>query len=153
VGNGERLFLLYKFRSMYADAENRRAELEKANPHADALLRLPMDDRVTPLGRFLRRFSIDEIPQFINVLKGEMSVVGPRPHLPSEVARYQDWQLRKFDVLPGVTGLTQISGRKDLSLDDMVRLDIYYIENWSPWQDLQILLKTIPAVLWGKGAY
>jgi len=153
VGKGERNFFIFKFRSMYADAEERRTELEKGNPQVDDLLRLPMDDRVTPLGRFLRRFSFDEIPQFVNVLRGEMSVVGPRPHMPSEVARYQDWQLRKFDVLPGVTGLTQISGRKDLSLDDMVRLDIYYIENWSPWQDLQILLKTIPAVLWGKGAY
>ncbi len=153
VGKGERVFSMLKFRSMYADAEKRRAELEKDHLHADALLRLPRDDRVTPLGRFLRRFSIDEIPQFINVLKGEMSIVGPRPHMPSEVARYKDWQLRKFDVLPGVTGLTQISGRKDLSLDEMVRLDIYYIENWSPWQDLQILLKTVPAILWGKGAY
>lgn len=153
VGKGERVFFVYKFRSMYADAEERRAEIEKDNLPVDALLRLPMDDRVTPLGRFLRRFSIDEVPQFINVLKGEMSVVGPRPHMPSEVARYKDWQLRKFDVLPGVTGLTQVSGRKNLSLDDMVRLDIYYIENWSPWLDLQILLKTVPAVLWGKGAY
>lgn len=153
VGKGERIFYMLKFRSMYADAEDRRAELEKANPYADVLLRLPSDDRVTLLGRLLRRFSIDEIPQLLNVLKGEMSLVGPRPHMPSEVARYQEWQLRKFDVLPGVTGLTQVSGRKDLSLDDMVRLDIYYIENWSPWLDLQILLKTIPAVLWGKGAY
>lgn len=153
VGKGERIFYMFKFRSMYADAEARRVELEKENLHADPLIRLPGDDRVTPLGRFLRRFSIDEIPQLVNVMKGEMSLVGPRPHMPSEVARYKDWQLRKFDVLPGVTGLTQVSGRKDLSLDDMVRLDIFYIENWSPWQDFQILLKTIPAVLWGKGAY
>ena len=101
----------------------------------------------------MRRFSIDEIPQLYNVLKGEMSVVGPRPHMPAEVAHYKDWQRRKFDVLPGMTGLTQVRGRKDLSLDDMVRLDIYYIEKWSPFLDLQILLKTIPAVLWGKGAY
>jgi exopolysaccharide biosynthesis polyprenyl glycosylphosphotransferase len=153
VGKGERIFAMYKFRSMYADAEGRRKELEQVSGSADALLRLPLDDRVTPLGRLLRRFSIDEIPQLLNVLKGEMSLVGPRPHMPSEVARYQEWHLRKFDVLPGVTGLTQVSGRKDLSLDDMVRLDIYYIENWSPWLDLQILLKTVPAVLLGKGAY
>jgi len=153
VGKGERLFFIYKFRSMYANAEERRAELEKDTPHVDALLNLSMADQITPLGRILRRFSIDEIPQFFNVLKGEMSVVGPRPHMPSEVARYEDWQRRKFDVLPGVTGLTQVSGRKDLSLDEMVRLDLYYIENWSPWLDLQVLLKTIPAVVWGRGAY
>ncbi len=153
VGKGEKVFYMYKFRSMYADAEARRKEMEETNNSADALLRLPQDDRVTPFGRFLRRFSIDEIPQLINVLKGEMSLVGPRPHIPFEVARYEEWQMRKFDVLPGVTGLTQVSGRKDLSLDEMVRLDIYYIENWSPWLDLQILLKTVPAVLLGRGAY
>ena len=101
----------------------------------------------------MRRLSIDEIPQLYNVLKGEMSVVGPRPHMPSEVARYKDWQRRKFDVLLGMTGLTQVRGRKDLSLHEMVRLDIYYIENWSPILDLQILLKTVPAVWPGKGAY
>jgi lipopolysaccharide/colanic/teichoic acid biosynthesis glycosyltransferase len=101
----------------------------------------------------LRRFSIDEIPQLYNVLKGDMSLVGPRPHMPSEVAHYKDWQRRKFDVLPGMTGLTQVRGRKDLSLDEMVKLDIYYIENWSSLLDLQILLKTIPTVWTGKGAY
>lgn len=153
VGKGEKIFHVFKFRSMYADAEDRRRKLEKLISSGDALLRLPNDDRVTPFGRFMRRFSIDEIPQLINVLRGEMSLVGPRPHIPSEVARYQEWQLRKFDVLPGITGLTQISGRKDLSLDDMVRLDIYYIENWTPWLDLQILLKTLPAVFSGRGAY
>ncbi|MBT4976709.1 MAG: sugar transferase [Gemmatimonadetes bacterium] len=120
---------------------------------ADALLRVPDDVRVTRVGRLLRRFSIDEIPQIYNVLKGDMSLVGPRPHMPSEVAQYKDWQRRKFDVLPGMTGLTQVRGRKDLSLDEMVRLDIYYIENWSPIFDLQILVKTIPAVFLGKGAY
>ena len=108
---------------------------------------------VTWVGRLLRRFSIDEVPQIYNVLKGDMSLVGPRPHMPSEVAQYKDWQRRKFDVLPGMTGLTQVRGRKDLSLDEMVRLDIYYIENWSPIFDLQILVKTIPAVFLGKGAY
>jgi exopolysaccharide biosynthesis polyprenyl glycosylphosphotransferase len=153
VGKGERLFSMYKFRSMHADAEERRKELEEGHAIEDALLRLREDVRVTRLGRLLRRFSIDEIPQLVNVLKGEMSLVGPRPHMPEEVARYKEWHRRKFDVLPGITGLTQVSGRKDLSLDDMVRLDIYYMENWSPWLDVQILLKTLPAVLVGRGAY
>jgi len=153
VGKGEKIFQMYKFRSMYADADIRRQELEQRNASTDALLRLPSDARVTPLGRILRRFSFDEIPQLINVLKGEMTVVGPRPHIPSEVAHYKEWHKRKFDVLPGITGLTQVSGRKNLSLDEMVRLDIYYIENWSPWLDVQILLRTLPAVLVGRGAY
>jgi exopolysaccharide biosynthesis polyprenyl glycosylphosphotransferase len=153
VGKGEKIFHMCKFRSMYADADMRRRELEQRHISSDALLRLPEDARVTPFGRFLRRFSLDEIPQLINVIKGEMSLVGPRPHIPSEVAHYQDWHKRKFDVLPGITGLTQISGRKNLSLDEMVRLDIYYIENWSPWQDVQILLRTLPAILGGRGAY
>ena len=124
------------FRSMYDDADARRRELERQHVFTDALSRLPEDMRVTSFGRFLRRFSLDEIPQLINVLKGEMSLVGPRPHIPSEVAQYKEWHKRKFDVLPGITGLTQVSGRKNLSLDEMVRLDIYYIENWSPWQDV-----------------
>ena len=153
VGKGEKIFYMYKFRSMYADADVRRQELEKLHASSDALLRLPEDTRVTPFGHFLRRFSLDEIPQLINVLKGDMALVGPRPHIPSEVAHYKEWHKRKFDVLPGITGLTQVSGRKNLGLDEMVRLDIYYIENWSPWLDLQILLKTIPAIIMGRGAY
>jgi exopolysaccharide biosynthesis polyprenyl glycosylphosphotransferase len=153
VGKGERVFDMYKFRSMYADAEQKRSALENQHSSEDALLRLPRDERVTLFGRFLRRFSIDEIPQIINVLKGEMSLVGPRPHMPSEVARYKEWHRLKFDVLPGITGLTQISGRKNLILDEMVRLDVYYIESWSPWLDLKILLKTVPTVLGGRGAY
>ena len=108
---------------------------------------------MTSVGRFMRRFSLDEIPQVVNVLKGEMSWVGPRPHIPSEVAGYEEWHKRRYDVLPGITGLTQVSGRKDLTLDEMVNLDTYYIENWSPFLDLRILLRTIPAVLSGKGAY
>ncbi len=153
VGKGEKVFHMWKFRSMCEDAEVRRKELEDQYGSADALLRVPDDARVTRVGKVLRRFSIDEIPQLYNVLKGDMSLVGPRPHMPSEVAHYKDWQRRKFDVLPGMTGLTQVRGRKDLSLDEMVKLDIYYIENWSSLLDLQILLKTIPAVWTGKGAY
>ena len=119
----------------------------------DALLRLPNDARVTRSGRLIRRFSIDEIPQLINVLKGDMSLVGPGSNMPAEVALYKDWHKREFDVLPGMTGLTLVRGRKEQSLDEMVRLYIYYIENWSPLLGLQIMLKTIPAVLAGKGAY
>ena len=153
VGKGEKVFQMFKFRSMHAGADIQRIELEQRHASADALLRLSEDARVTTFGRFLRRFSLDEVPQLINVLMGEMSLVGPRPHIPSEVAHYKEWHKRRFDVLPGVTGLTQVSGRKNLSLDEMVRLDTYYIENWSPWLDVQILLRTFPAILVGRGAY
>ena len=138
---------------MSADAEERPQDLVEGNDGADALVRLPEGAWVTWIGRILRRFSIDEIPQLINALKSEMSLVGPRPHMPAEVAQHKDWQRRKFDVLPAMTGLTQVRGHKDLSLDEMVRLDIYYIEHWSALVNLQILFKTIPAVLSGKGAY
>ena len=153
VGKGVNVFQMWKFRSMYESAEDLQSDLVKEHGSEDVILRLPGDVRVTWVGRLIRRFSIDEIPQLFNVLKGEMSLVGPRPHMPAEVAYYKDWQKRKFDVLPGITGFTQIRGRKDLSLDEMVRLDIYYIENWTPLLDFQILIKTLPAVLTGRGAY
>ena len=153
VGKGERLFPAYKFRSMYAEPEEGAGPAEAGADGLHAGARVPQEARVTRVGHMIRRYSIDEVPQVINVLKGEMSWVGPRPHIPSEVARYRDWHRRRFDVLPGITGLAQVSGRKDLTLDDMVRRDLYYIENWSPWEDLQILLKTLPAVLSGRGAY
>ena len=153
VGKGERVFQAYKFRSMCADAEERLPAILDRNVSDDGLLRIADDPRVTCIGRFMRRFSLDEFPQLINVLKGEMSWIGPRPHTVDEVREYADWHLRRYDVLPGITGLTQVSGRKDLSLDEMARLDIYYIENWSPILDLQILLRTIPTVLNGRGAY
>jgi exopolysaccharide biosynthesis polyprenyl glycosylphosphotransferase len=153
VGKGEKIFKMYKFRTMFLNAEEKRKDLEVQDKSEDSLLRVSDDPRVTPLGRLLRRFSIDEFPQIFNVIRGEMSLVGPRPHMSSEVAGYREWHKRKYDVLPGITGLTQVSGRKDLSLDEMVRLDIYYIENWSPVLDFKILLQTIPAVLFGKGAY
>lgn len=101
----------------------------------------------------MRGLSLDELPQLVNVLLGDMSLVGPRPHVPDEVACYQDWQRRRLDVLPGMTGLTQISGRRTLSLDDMVKLDVYYMENWSVLLDLRILLQTLPIALSGRGAY
>ena len=154
IGKGEKVFYAYKMRSMYDDAEQKRHEIGTQNIFDDSLFRGKKDDpRVTHIGRFLRRFSLDEFPQVINIFKGEMSWVGPRPHTPDEVKGYKEWHLRRYDVLPGITGLTQVSGRKDLSLDEMARLDIYYIENWSPVLDLKILLKTIPAVISGRGAY
>lgn len=154
VGRNERVFRMCKFRSMYIDAEERLEKLHmQSSKGDDPLLRLREDPRVTPIGRLLRRYSIDELPQLINVLLSDMSLVGPRPHMPSEVAHYSPWHKRKFDVLPGITGLVQIRGRKDLSLDDMINLDIYYIENWSVWLDLKVLLQTIPIVIRGQGAY
>ena len=146
--------MMYKFRSMYANAENKIDMLkEPLKCQEDPILRLKKDPRVTKVGHFMRRFSLDELPQVINVLKGDMSLIGPRPHMPSEVAFYKEWHKKKFDVLPGITGLTQVSGRKDLILDDMIKLDIYYIENWSIWLDFKIILQTIPIILNGRGAY
>ena len=117
------------------------------------IFKMRNDPRVTKIGRIIRRLSIDEFPQVINVLKGEMSLVGPRPYPTVESEQFRGYQKRRFDVLPGMTGLAQVSGRSDLTMDETIRLDIYYIENWSPLLDLKILLKTIPAVLSGKGAY
>jgi lipopolysaccharide/colanic/teichoic acid biosynthesis glycosyltransferase len=111
------------------------------------------DPRRTRVGRVIRKFSIDELPQLINVFRGDMSLVGPRPPLPSEVDQYQPWQRKRFEVLPGITGLAQISGRSDLLFDETLRFDFYYIENWSPLVDLKIMLKTIPKVILARGAY
>ena len=108
---------------------------------------------MTRLGRIFRKLSIDELPQLYNVLRGEMSLVGPRPQVPDEVAQYQPWHRRRLEVTPGLTGLWQATGRSETSFDDMVRLDIYYTEHWSLWLDIRIMLMTIPAVLFGKGAY
>ena len=154
VGKDGRRFRMYKFRSMVHDAEEQLEELRMKNvAGSDPVLRLRNDPRVTPIGRFMRSLSLDELPQLINVIKGEMSLVGPRPHVPYEVDHYSEWHKRRHDVLPGITGLTQVSGRRALALDDMIKLDIYYIENWSVWLDLRIMLQTIPIVLSGRGAY
>ena len=142
IGQGGQTFRIYKFRSMLADAEALGGYQTQRE-----------DPRVTPVGRFIRGTSIDELPQLINVLKGEMSIVGPRPPLPSEVDRYEVWQRKRFEVLPGLTGLAQINGRSDLGFDETLRYDFYYIENWSPLLDLKIMLKTIPKVALAKGAY
>ena len=153
VGKGGRSFTTYKFRTMVVDAEARKTALSELNEADGPIFKIRNDPRMTRIGRFLRRASLDEIPQLWNVLRDEMSLVGPRPQLPEEAALYEEWHRRRLEVKPGLTGLWQVLGRSDTSFDDMVRLDIYYAENWSPGMDLRIMLETIPAVLSGKGAY
>jgi lipopolysaccharide/colanic/teichoic acid biosynthesis glycosyltransferase len=138
---------------MYEDAEHRLAEIEHLNEADGPIFKVKNDPRLTPVGKFLRRTSLDELPQLFNILKGEMSWVGPRPPLRKEVDQYSDWHLKRLDVTPGLTGLWQVSGRSDLSFEEMVKLDIYYTENWSLAMDATIILKTIPAVLKRQGAY
>jgi exopolysaccharide biosynthesis polyprenyl glycosylphosphotransferase len=153
IGLNEQPFEMFKFRTMHADAAERQADLEAANEAAGALFKLRRDPRVTRVGAFLRRFSLDEAPQVLNVLRGEMSLVGPRPLPVRDYRLLEDWHRKRYLVLPGMTGLWQIAGRSDLGFDDLVRLDFYYLENWSIWLDISILLRTLPAVLAGKGAY
>ena len=153
VGRDGREFRIYKFRTMYLDAEERLAELADQNEHDGLLFKMRNDPRVTRVGAFLRRYSIDELPQLINVLRGEMSLVGPRPPLPSEVALYPLDMRRRLAVRPGLTGLWQVSGRADLPWEEVVRLDVRYVESWSLSLDLVILLRTVTAVLRSAGAY
>ncbi len=153
VGFGGKTFKMVKFRTMTKDADERRSELEHLNEFSGVLFKIKCDPRVTPVGRFLRRYSIDELPQFFNVLRGDMSVVGPRPPLPREVDSYDLRTSRRLLVRPGITGLWQISGRSDLSWDDSVRLDLSYVENWSMLSDLVIAASTAKAVFTASGAY
>jgi exopolysaccharide biosynthesis polyprenyl glycosylphosphotransferase len=153
VGRNGRHFQAYKFRSMIPDAERLRPKLEQLNEVDGPIFKIKNDPRLTRVGRFLRRTSLDELPQIFNVIKGEMSLVGPRPALPEEVERYEPWHRKRLEALPGMTGLWQVSGRSNLSFDEMVMLDIYYVENWSPGMDIAILLRTIPKVIIGEGAY
>ncbi len=153
AGLGEREFRMLKFRTMIAGAERGQAALEDVNEATGALFKIRDDPRVTAVGRFLRRTSLDEIPNVVNVLRGEMSLVGPRPLPLRDQALLQAWHRRRSNVLPGMTGLWQIAGRSELSFDDLVRIDFYYLENWSLWLDVTILLRTIPAVLARRGAY
>ncbi|RMH19375.1 MAG: sugar transferase [Acidobacteria bacterium] len=149
--NGRR-FTLYKFRTMIEGAEARKGDLLHLNEMDGPVFKLRDDPRVTRLGRILRRFSLDELPQLWNVLRGDMSLVGPRPPIPDEVAQYQRWQRRRLSMKPGLTCLWQISGRNQLDFDRWMELDLEYIDSWSPWLDLKILFKTVPAVLSGRGA-
>ncbi len=153
IGLGERPFEMLKFRTMNIGAAEEQESLEHENEASGALFKIRDDPRVTPVGRLLRRLSIDEVPNVINVLRGEMSLVGPRPLPVRDYDRLEEWHRRRYNVLPGVTGLWQVAGRSDLTFDDLVRLDFYYIENWSIWLDISILFKTPIAVFARKGAY
>lgn len=153
VGKDGETFTIVKLRTMYAGAEGQLDELSARNEHDGLLFKIRQDPRVTPLGRWLRRLSIDELPQLFNVVAGQMSLVGPRPPLPSEVEAYPDDLMRRLVVKPGVTGLWQVSGRADLSWEDSMRLDLRYVENWSLTLDLVVLLRTITAVIRSAGAY
>lgn len=153
VGFRERYFQCLKFRTMHADAEKRLAELQLPSFRGGPAFKMKGDPRITRVGKWLRKFSFDEFPQIWNVLKGEMSLIGPRPQVMAEANGNPDWARRRYQILPGITGLWQVSGRADLSYEDMMRLDIYYLENWTPGLDLRILLKTVPVVVFSKGAY
>ncbi len=146
-------FYMYKFRSMIPEADRIKHRLKHMNEADGPIFKIRDDPRTTRVGRWIRRWSLDELPQLFNVLKGEMSLVGPRPALPEEVEQYEPWHYKRLEVRPGITGLWQISGRSDLSFDEMMLLDIYYVENWSPWLDVRILFLTIPKVITGEGAY
>ena len=153
VGKDGRPFSVYKFRTMVVDAEARKAQFVLLNETGGVLFKMRKDPRITPVGELLRRWSLDELPQLINVIRGDMSLVGPRPPLPDEVAKYPDHVRRRLAVKPGITGLWQVNGRSDLSWDESVRLDLRYVENWSLMLDMQILWKTLSAVVGGSGAY
>ena len=154
VGKYGRHFKFYKFRSMYLDAEARKAELLKHNESADGVIfKMKHDPRITPVGRFIRKFSIDELPQLFNVLLGDMSLVGPRPPVPQEVAHYTLDERKRLNITPGITCLWQVSGRSELPFRQQMALDKEYIASRSAWKDFLILLKTIPAILTGRGAY
>jgi lipopolysaccharide/colanic/teichoic acid biosynthesis glycosyltransferase len=142
-----------KFRTMYKDADQRQADLESINEASGALFKIRDDPRMTRVGRFLRKYSLDELPQLINVLLGQMSLVGPRPLPERDFEKLEPWHKKRYLVTPGITGLWQVSGRSELDFDDLVRLDFLYLERWSVFLDLTILLKTVPAVLTRRGAF
>ncbi|MGI8557445.1 MAG: sugar transferase [Solirubrobacteraceae bacterium] len=146
-------FSCLKFRTMFDDAEQQQADLESRNEADGALFKIRADPRLTRVGKLLRRFSLDELPQLLNVLRGQMSLVGPRPLPQRDYERLEAWHMKRYLVLPGMTGLWQVSGRSDLDFDDLVRLDFLYLERWSPFLDLTILVKTLPAVLGRRGAF
>ncbi|WP_127531999.1 sugar transferase [Paenibacillus kobensis] len=153
VGKNGKEFRMFKFRSMVPDAENRLEELLKHNEIQGSMFKMKSDPRITGIGRFIRKTSIDELPQLVNVLRGEMSLVGPRPPLPREVEQYSNHHKRRLDVIPGCTGLWQVSGRNDLSFEQMVELDLVYIRKRSIWFDFKILLKTVKVFILPNSAY
>ncbi len=153
LGEKKKPFKVIKFRSMRVGAEAEQEALAALNEADGPIFKIKEDPRSTRVGRFIRKTSLDEFPQFVNVLRGEMSLVGPRPPLESEVAEYHSWQRKRLEVKPGLTGLWQVSGRSDLTFDEMCLLDIYYIENWSLWLDVRLILRTIPMIFIRRGAY
>lgn len=153
VGKNGKHFKMYKFRSMIEDADAQKSALSQLNEKDGPIFKIKDDPRLTRVGRVIRRLSLDELPQIFNVMLGQMSLVGPRPPLPEEVADYQPWHMQRLSVIGGITGLWQVSGRSDLTFDELCLLDIYYIENWSLALDLRILLQTIPHTLFSRGAY
>jgi exopolysaccharide biosynthesis polyprenyl glycosylphosphotransferase len=152
VGLNGRKFTLYKFRTMFEGAEEKLTELEKLNEMGGPVFKMKKDPRITRLGRYLRKFSIDEFPQLFNVLVGHMSLVGPRPPIPEEVVQYEPWQRRRLSMRPGLTCIWQVSGRNKIDFDDWMKLDLKYLDNWSLWLDFTIIMKTIPVVFFGIGA-
>jgi exopolysaccharide biosynthesis polyprenyl glycosylphosphotransferase len=152
VGQHGQLFHMLKFRSMIANAEELKAKLMAHNEQSGPVFKMARDPRVTAVGRFIRKFSIDELPQLINVLRGEMSIVGPRPPVPAEVAKYEAWQRRRLSVRPGLTCVWQVSGRNETSFEEWMYLDMQYIDHWSLAHDFELILKTVPVVLSGRGA-
>lgn len=152
AGRNGRKFTMYKFRSMVVDAEAKKAALMHLNEMGGPVFKIKRDPRITPVGRFIRKTSIDELPQFFNIVMGDMSLVGPRPPLPTEVDDYEAWQRRRLSVKPGLTGLWQVSGRNQIDFEEWMQLDLDYIDRWSLWLDVKIIAKTIPTVLFSKGA-
>jgi exopolysaccharide biosynthesis polyprenyl glycosylphosphotransferase len=152
VGQHGKPFHMLKFRSMISNAEELKAKLMAQNEQTGPVFKMRRDPRITAVGRFIRKFSIDELPQLVNVLRGEMSVVGPRPPVPVEVAKYEAWQRRRLSVRPGLTCVWQVSGRNEISFEEWMYLDMQYIDHWSLGQDFQLILKTLPVVLTGRGA-
>lgn len=154
VGKNGKRFIIYKFRSMYPDAEERKKELEKQNELKGAVFKMKNDPRITPIGRIMRKLSLDELPQFINVFKGEMSLVGTRPPTPNEVDEYEKWHHRRISTKPGITGLWQVSGRNSINdFDEIVKLDLKYIDSWSIWLDVAIIFKTVLVIFKNEDAY
>jgi lipopolysaccharide/colanic/teichoic acid biosynthesis glycosyltransferase len=147
-----RAFSMLKFRSMVVDAEKLKELLMAKNEQTGPVFKMKNDPRITAIGRFIRKYSIDELPQLVNVLRGDMSIVGPRPPLPTEVLRYEAWQRRRLSVRPGLTCVWQVSGRNQISFEQWMLLDMQYIDHWSLVQDMQLILKTAPVVLTGRGA-
>jgi lipopolysaccharide/colanic/teichoic acid biosynthesis glycosyltransferase len=154
VGKNGRRFIIYKFRSMAADAEAKKADLLDQNELSGAVFKMKNDPRITPVGKFIRKYSLDEFPQFINVLRGEMSMVGTRPPTPDEVMEYEKWHHRRISIKPGLTGLWQVSGRNAITdFDEIVKLDLKYIDSWSIWQDMVIIFKTFLAIFNRESAF